>query len=91
MVGLFWFTAMADDFNPTEWITTAEAAELTGYSVQYLRRIIRQGRVRARKWVNAWMVDRKALLDYKREMDSLGPEKHDPWRIGARCKSNGVN
>jgi len=79
---------MPDDFNPTEWITTAEAAELTGYSVQYLRRMVRQGRVRARKWVNTWMVDRSTLLDYKREMDSLGREKHDPRRTGTRRKGN---
>jgi hypothetical protein len=25
--------AMTDNFNPTEWITTKEAAELTGYPV----------------------------------------------------------
>jgi hypothetical protein len=24
---------MTDNFNPTEWITTKEAAELTGYHV----------------------------------------------------------
>ncbi len=37
--------------NPdvTEWITTAEAAELTGYSVKHLRRLIRRGRAKARK------------------------------------------
>jgi len=79
------------DFSPTEWITTQEAADLTGYSVQYLRRIIRQGRIKARKWVSAWMVDRKALLDYKQEMDSLGLERHNPWRTGARRKSDGAD
>jgi len=79
---------MPDDFNPTEWVSIAEGARLTGYSVQYLRRVIRRGRVRARKWVNAWMVDRAALLDYKQEMDSLGREKHDPRRTGTRRKGS---
>jgi len=75
---------MPDDFNPTEWITTKEAAELTGYSVDYLRRIMRKGRVEARKWVNTWMINKASLLAYKREMDCLGRSKHDPWRTGAR-------
>ena len=73
-----------------EWVTVAEASELTGYSVQYLRRIARQGRIKARKWVNAWMIDRAALLDYKQEMDALGPDKHDPWRTGSRHKNEGT-
>lgn len=88
-----WFQGMStsDDFNPTEWITTTEAAELTGYSVQYLRRLVRQGRVKARKWVNAWMIDQAALLDYKQKMDNLGPRKHDPWRTGSRHKDDGAD
>jgi excisionase family DNA binding protein len=40
---------MPDDFNPTEWITTAEAAELTGYHVKYLRRLVREGKIAGAK------------------------------------------
>jgi excisionase family DNA binding protein len=72
------------DADPTEWVTTTEAAALTGYGLQYVRRLVRSGKVRARKWANAWMVDRTDLLRYKREIDALGPAKHDPWRTGAR-------
>jgi excisionase family DNA binding protein len=82
---------MPDDFNPTEWITVAEASALTGYSVQYVRRLTRQGRVKSRKWANTWMVSRTGLLDYKRKMDSLGPDKHNPWRTGARQKGDGAD
>jgi len=32
-----------NDFNPTEWIATAEAAALTGYTPDHLRKAIRQG------------------------------------------------
>ena len=79
-----------DEPNPTHWITTGQASAMTGYSVQYLRRIARQGRVKARKWVNAWMIDRAALLDYKQRMDDLGPGRHDPWRTGSRHKNEGA-
>jgi excisionase family DNA binding protein len=77
---------MSEEFNPKEWITTAEAAKTTGYSVQYVRRLIRQDRVKAQKWANVWMVDRSAIVEYKRQMESLGPEKHNPWRTRKRDK-----
>jgi excisionase family DNA binding protein len=56
---------MTDNLNPTEWVTTAEAAELTGYNVQYIRRLINTGRVHAKKWVRGWMVGKDALLAYQ--------------------------
>jgi hypothetical protein len=41
---------MPDDFNPTEWITTAEAAALTGYTPRYLRKAIKHESLHVRKW-----------------------------------------
>ena len=49
-------------------ITTAEAAEYSGFHVEYIRRLIRNDHIRARKWGREWMVDRKSLLVYL-EMD----------------------
>jgi excisionase family DNA binding protein len=69
---------MTDKLNPTEWITTSEAAELTGYSPHYVRRLMRKSRVAAKKWGNTWMIDKQSLLDYKRRMDSLGRTKYRP-------------
>jgi len=82
---------MPDDFNPTEWITTAEAAELTGYSVQYLRRLIKKKRITGKKWARDWLVHGPTLLAYQETMKELGLTKHDPWRTGARRKSGGAN
>ena len=55
--------------DPTQWITTQEAAELTGYSAEYIRRLLRLGRLERQKWGNQWMVSRAALLEYKAEME----------------------
>lgn len=77
------------DFNPTEWITTVEAAELTGYSVQYIRRLIKKGRVSGKKWARDWLVKKASLLAYQETMRQLGSSKHDPWRTGARRKAIG--
>ncbi|MFZ5915541.1 MAG: helix-turn-helix domain-containing protein [Chloroflexota bacterium] len=75
---------MTEHFDSTEWITTAEAAELTGYDPAHVRWLIRKGRVNGKKFGRDWMIDRGGLLEYKRRMDDLGTEKHDPWRTGAR-------
>jgi hypothetical protein len=55
---------MADD-----WITTREATELSGYRADYLRTLIRQGRVKGRKYFVIWQVERRSLLAYLREQE----------------------
>ncbi len=63
---------MAQDF-----ITTLEAAKLTGYSVTHIRVLTRLGKVKAQKWGNVWQVNKSSLLTYKRQADKLG-EKRGP-------------
>jgi excisionase family DNA binding protein len=69
---------MTDNVNHTDWITTSEAAELTGYSPHYVRRLMRKNRVLAKKWGNTWMINKQSLLDYKQRMDELGRARHNP-------------
>lgn len=54
---------MADNaLLPAGWILTEEAHELTGYSIEYLRRLGRLGKVRAEKLGGAlWAFDRASL------------------------------
>ena len=75
---------MPEDFNPTEWITTKEAAELTGYFVTHVRHLIRKGHIKGQKFGRDWMVDRDSVLAYAKEMEQLGEAKYDPWRTGSR-------
>lgn len=77
---------MPDDFNPTEWITTAEAAELTGYSDFHIRRLARKDKIKGRKFGRDWMINRESILAYEKRMKELGASKHDPWSTGARQK-----
>lgn len=60
------------------WISTGEAVEATGYGEEYLRRLARTGKVKGRKFVGRWLINREDLLEYKRKMDALGRKKHDP-------------
>jgi L-rhamnose isomerase len=73
-----------NELRDVEWVTTKEAAEISGYSVRYILNLLNSGRVLGRKWVNAWMIDRDDLLAYKQEMDDLGAAKHDPTRTSER-------
>lgn len=77
---------IADDWNPTDWITTKDAAELTGYSAAYFRQLITRGRLEAHKLGRDWVLDRSEVLKYAEEMKRLRPDKYNPWRTGARKK-----
>lgn len=48
-----------------KWVTTEEAAALVGYCPEYLRRLARDGKVKAQKKSGIWFIDRAALLEYK--------------------------
>ncbi len=64
-----------------DWITTNEAAELSGYHPDHLRELIRAGKIYAEKKGNAWWVDRQSLLGYIRNIKKLG-EKRGPKSQG---------
>lgn len=60
---------------PTGYITTAEAAQLTGYTDDYIRRLIRNEQVKGQRWGRTWMVSRASLLTYKRKSEKLGAKR----------------
>jgi excisionase family DNA binding protein len=62
------------------WITTDVGAELTGYSATYIRLLAREGKIGAKRVLRDWLVSREDLLAHKANMDSLGTQKHNPWR-----------
>jgi hypothetical protein len=66
----------------TELISIKEAARLSGYDIQHLRRLMRQGKVKGEKVGDfLWMVDRRSLQDYLRTMKALGDQKFNPHRV----------
>ena len=75
---------MTDDFNPSEWITTKEAATLTGYEPAHIRYLARKGTIKGKKFGRDWMISRSSVAAYVAEAKRLGTAKHDPWRTGAR-------
>lgn len=61
-----------------DWITTKQAADLSGYNVQYVRRLIRNGKVDARKFATVWQVNRQSLLTYLAEAEETDDRRHGP-------------
>jgi excisionase family DNA binding protein len=47
-----------------DWLTVEEAADLTGYNPEQIRRLARESKVNSRKWGKSWMINRISLLDY---------------------------
>jgi len=57
---------MDDDFaTDQEWVTTSEAARLSGYNVQHVRKLARDGVIATKKWGERdWMISVSSLTDY---------------------------
>jgi excisionase family DNA binding protein len=71
------------------WISISEAETATGYARAYLRRLATQGRVRACKIGRDWLINHESLLAYKERMDTLGTDRHNPWRTDLTVRGRG--
>lgn len=47
-----------------EWITTTEAAKLSGYHVNHIRRLIRSEDIEAKKFGTIWQVNKASFTEY---------------------------
>lgn len=63
-----------------EWISTAEAADISGYHPEYVRRLAKAGKIGAVKKGRDWWIDRDRLRDYLDAVEELGNKKFDPHK-----------
>lgn len=68
---------MADD----EWLTIQQASELSGYHAEYLRIIVRAGKLDAHKFGSVWAISRKSLLSYLQTAEKSEDRRHGPKPI----------
>jgi excisionase family DNA binding protein len=61
-----------------EWLTTAEAAELSGYHPERIRELVRDGRINGRKFGIVWQIDRRSLLAFLKETKDSGDKRRGP-------------
>ena len=61
--------------NGGEWLTVNESAKLSGYNPDYIRELIRQGKIKARKFSIVWMVDHKSLSAFLKKAQAMGEKR----------------
>lgn len=62
----------------TNWITTTEAAKLSGYHPERIRELVREQKVRARKFGIVWQVSSESLSAYLKAAKESGDKRHGP-------------
>ncbi len=62
---------------PQDWITTRQAAEISGYSMKHVRRLITSGKVKGQRFGRDWQISQTSLLAYIHTAEKLG-EKRGP-------------
>jgi excisionase family DNA binding protein len=67
---------MAND----EWLTTKDAADLSGYHPERLRELVREGKIQGQKFGIVWQVNRASLLAYLRAARTSEDKRHGPRR-----------
>lgn len=63
-----------------DWLTVQEAAKLSGYHPEYIRRLIRDNAIKAQKISIVWLVDRKSLQNYVDKASSSEDGRYNPKR-----------
>jgi excisionase family DNA binding protein len=65
---------MADD----DWLTVQQAAKLSGYHAEYLRIIVRMGKLVAHKFGPVWAISKKSLLSYLKTAEKSDDRRQGP-------------
>ena len=58
-----------------EWLTTFEASKISGYELDYIRKLIRAQNIIGRKWGQSWQVNRKSLLHFLKQRETQGEKR----------------
>ncbi len=69
--------------NNSEWITVSDAAELSGYNEEHIRRLLRDGLISGRKFGIVWQVKRSALNTYLQKAQSSDDKRHGPKKTNS--------
>ena len=64
-----------DKVNLADYVTADEAAEISGYDVQHVRRLMRAHKIKGRKAGLVWLIERESLHAYLAKVEALGSKK----------------
>lgn len=58
-----------------DWLTTYEAVRISGYELDYIRKLVRARKIVGRKWGQSWQVSRKSLLEFLNAKKQQGEKR----------------
>lgn len=58
-----------------DWLTTFEAARISEYELDYIRKLIRAQKIIGRKWGQSWQVSRQSLTDFMEDREQNGEKR----------------
>ena len=64
--------------NDSDWITVSQAAELSGYNEEHIRRLLRDGLILGRKFGIVWQVKHASIIAYLKKAQSSEDKRHGP-------------
>ena len=67
-----------------DWLTTYDAARVSGYNPDYIRQLIRSNKVVGRKWGPSWQVSRHSLVTYIKHAEKQGERRGAKPKPGSK-------
>jgi excisionase family DNA binding protein len=58
-----------------DWLTTYEAMQLSGYELDYIRKLVRAKKITGRKWGQSWQVSRRSLQEFLKGREQQGGKR----------------
>jgi excisionase family DNA binding protein len=58
-----------------DWMTVKDAAKLSGFHIERVRELIREKRIKARRFSILWLVSRRSLLAYLKKQEATHGKK----------------
>jgi excisionase family DNA binding protein len=58
-----------------DWLTTYEAVQLSGYELDYIRKLVRAKKITGRKWGQSWQVSRRSLQEFLKGREQQGGKR----------------
>lgn len=64
--------------NSREWLSIREASDLSGYHPEWLRNLLRTGKLKGNKFADVWAVNRYSLIAYLKEAGNSEDMRRGP-------------
>ena len=58
-----------------DWLTTYEAVRISGYELDYVRKLVRAKKIVGRKWGQSWQVSQKSLMEFLKTREEQGQKR----------------